>query len=118
MTKTETKPAKKDPIEVKILPGDPRPNPHEGKFPYESEVPNLPKKKIKFNYLQQPGSTLEFTKGRTVIKNTGRLGTVYEDYEIKDGEFVELTQDVIDHLNSLVYPEAGQMKPRFMCTAA
>lgn len=86
----------------------------EPQFPLEKDVPNLPKIKVKFNHVQSPGMDVEFTKGRTVMKNNGRLGTIYESYHIRDGEEVELTHDVAKHLSELTYPEAGQKKPRFI----
>ena len=91
-------------------------HPYEGIHPWEREVKDLPKIEVEFNHIQQPGVKIEFTKGRTVIKNNGRLGTIHETYTIEDGERIELTQDVINHLNKLTYPEAGRVKPRFICT--
>lgn len=107
----------KQPLEVQLVPTA-KPNPYEGKFPRWNELDTVEKMRVKFNYVQQPGMKLEFSKGRTVIKNNGRLGTHFEKYEMDDGDVLELPTDVVEHLNSLVYPEAGQMKPRFMLTPA
>jgi len=112
MAKTE-----KEPLEVSLV-RKPEKNPYEGKFPYWNEVDSVPKMKVKFHHVQQPNMLIEFTKGRTVIKANGRLGTIHERYKIDDGEVLELPNDVVEHLNSLVYPEGGQMKPRFMLVPA
>ena len=107
----------KEPLEVKLVPSEAK-NPYEGKFPRWDQLDTIPKMRVKFNHVQQPNMVLEFTKGRTVVKNNGRLGTIHEQYVINDGEIVELPEDVVEHLNSLMYPEGGQMKPRFMLTPA
>lgn len=114
MAKTKTAVEEpKLPLEVKLVAPDAPKNPYVGKFPRWDE--EVPKRLIKFSYLQQPGTNIEFDKGRTVIKADGRPGNVNEHYDLKDGEEYELPVDVIKHLNNLIYLDAGHKKPRCMC---
>jgi hypothetical protein len=100
MTKTVEKPSKRPPTQ------------HEGKFQWWDE--EVVKKKYKFTYLQQPGSDISFTKGRTVIKANGRTGTVHENFTFQDGEEYEMYEDLAAHLNKLTYLDGGHAKPRCM----
>lgn len=88
-------------------------NPDEGKFPKWNEVDNRPKKRYKFDHLQQPGTEFECSPGVTVIKNNGRRGTHYEKYKIMDGEEVELPIDMVQSWQKLTYFEEGRKRPRF-----
>jgi len=89
-------------------------NPWAGKYPMEDDP--VSKRTYRFTYNQQPGTPLEFTKGRTVLKKgTGRPGTVYEKYCLEDGNEYELPTDVAEHLMSLTYFEQGQARPRCTC---
>lgn len=99
------------PLPVKLI-QDPPVNPYEGKFPREGDP--IEKRKYHFSYNQQPGTPLEFTKGRTVLKGNGRPGTVHESYCLEDDSEYELPVDVAKHLNSLKYHEGGRPRPR--CT--
>lgn len=101
------------PIPVQVV--QPRvENPWLGKFPMEDDP--IAKRKYRFTYNQSPGTPLEFTKGRTVLKKgTGRPGTIHEKYCLEDGRDYELPDDVAEHLNSLTYAEMGQIRPRCTC---
>ncbi len=66
---------------------------------------------VKFNYIEQPGQTVDFTFGKTVWnKSTGYIGTEHENYHMIDGKIYELPKYIIDHLNSLTVPDPRMEK--------
>lgn len=91
-------------------------NPHEGEHPHVRDLAKIPKVKKKFHYIQEPGGVLEFTRGVTVVKNNGKLGTVYEKYKMTDGEEVEIPPYIATWLSSIFYPDKDQKRPRFLLT--
>lgn len=100
------------PIPVTVVKEAPQ-NPYIGKFPKEGDPVEI--RKYHFTYNQQPGTNLEFTKGRTVLKANGLPGTVHEKYNLHDDTIVELPRDVALFLNGLVYFEQGARRPRCTC---
>lgn len=101
------------PIPVQVV-HPPVENPWAGKYPMEDDPVEM--RKYAFTYNQNPGTPLEFTKGRTVLKKgTGRPGTIFEKYCLEDGNEYELPVDVAEHLMGLFYFEQGQRRPRCTC---
>jgi hypothetical protein len=88
-------------------------NPHAGKYPSIDDP--IEKRRYKFVYNQNPGTPLEFTKGRSVLKRNGLPGIVFESFCLEDDNEYELPVDVAKHLNGLVYSEQGAMRPRCTC---
>ncbi len=100
------------PIPVKVV-NPPQESPWAGKYPHIDDP--IEKRIYHFTYNQNPGTPLEFTKGRSVLKRNGMPGTVHEDYCLEDDNDYELPTDVAKHLNSLIYYEEGRKRPRCTC---
>lgn len=105
-------PLQSGPIPVQVM-NPPASNPFEGKYPREDEP--IEKRNYLVTYLQNPGTPLEFTKGRSVLKKNGLPGVVHEKFCLEDGMEYELPVDVAKHLNSLIYHEEGRTRPRCTC---
>ena len=108
----DTEALQSGPIPVRVV-SEARPNPYIGKFPSIDD--EIETRRYRFTYNQNPGMPVEFTKGRTVIKKNGLLGTVFEKYKFMDGEEYDIPVDVAKHLNKVVYFEAGQKRTRCSC---
>jgi hypothetical protein len=63
---------------------------------------------VKFNFIEQPGQTLEFYYGKTVYepRNANKRKTETEHYKLVDGTVYELPKYIIDHLHSKQVPDS------------
>jgi len=104
--------AQPEPVPVRMV-QEHRPNPDIGKFPFDDE--ELPSRRYRFTYNQQPGTPMEFTRGVTVLdRRTGRRKTRYYDFAIDDGEDVEIPTEIAEFMMGLMYFDEGRTRPR--CT--
>jgi len=109
---TPPSPEMTGPIPVRVVPNE-MSNPWAGKYPRWDEP--IEKRRYRFTYNQNPGTPLEFTKGRSILKANGTPGTVHESYVLEDDQEYDLPVDVAKHLNSLIYYEEGRRRPRCTC---
>ena len=105
-------PLQSGPIPVQVM-NPPAANPFEGKYPKEDEP--IEKRRYLFTYNQNPGTPMEFTKGRSVLKKNGMPGLVFEKFCLEDGQEYELPVDVVKDINKLMYHEEGMQRPRCSC---
>ena len=88
-------------------------NPDIGVIPFEGDP--LPSRRYRFQYNQQPGTPIEFTRGVTMLcKGTHRRKNVFFQYKIEDGEEIELPNQIAEFLMGLTYLEDGRTRAR--CT--
>lgn len=73
------------------------------------------RKKYKFINNSAPGMPCEFSHGRNVMNRAGRPTTVWEKWCLEDGFTYELPDYIAKKINSKVYKEQGQERPRATC---
>ena len=101
-----------EPIPVKVV-QEKYVNPDIGKIPFEGDP--RPSRRYLFQYNQQPGTNLEFTRGLLCLnKGTGRRKNEFFSYDLQDGEVYELPEEIANHLMKLTYYEDGRSRTR--CT--
>lgn len=100
------------PIPVRVVSEAPK-NPNLGKFPNEDD--KLDEKVYRFTYFQSPGGCLEFSRGITVLKKNGKLGTKMFKYALEDGNVYRIPVMIAKFLNGLTYDDRRQTRQRCLC---